>query len=174
MSTTDKPRNIIYRVNKGIASSKPGAWFFSRALYRMDKPVFRLSKGKHSAASIFTGLPLIMLTTIGAKSGQTRTVPLLAIPDGDNLILIASNWGQSHSPSWYYNLRANPKAKIAIQGKSKRSYIAHEATGEEWDRLWQKAVDTYAGYATYRRRIAAGNNRHIPIMVMTPTKGKTG
>ncbi len=120
MSKSKNKPNIIYRINKGIASSKPGAWFFSRALHRMDKPVFRFSKGKHSAASIFTGIPLIMLTTTGAKSGLARTVPLLAIPDGDNLVLVASNWGQAHYPSWYYNLRANPEATIAIQGESKQ------------------------------------------------------
>jgi len=91
MSGSGKQPNIINRIIQTIASSKPGAWFFSRTLHHMDRPVFRLSKGKYSAASIFTGLPLVMLTTTGAKSGLARTVPLLAIPDGDNFILIASN-----------------------------------------------------------------------------------
>jgi len=171
MPSSGKQPNPLYRLNQSIASSKPGSWFFSRVLHRMDKPVFRLSNGKHSATSMFTGLPLIMLTTTGAKSGQARTVPLLAIPDDDNLILIASNWGQSHYPAWHYNLCAHPEATITIQGESPRSYVAHEATAEEGERLWQKAVDRYAGYAAYKQRIAASSNRRIPIMVMTPIDG---
>ena len=164
--------NIFHRLNQSIASSKPGAWFFSHALHRMDKPVFQLSNGKYTAASILAGLPIVMLTTTGAKSGLARTVPLIAIPDGDNLILIASNWGQSHYPSWYYNLRANPEATIALQGDSPHDYVAREATDEEWERLWQKANDLYAGYAAYKERIAAGSNRSIPMMVMTPITGE--
>jgi deazaflavin-dependent oxidoreductase (nitroreductase family) len=140
----------------------------------LDKPVFRLSNEKHSAASIFTGIPLVMLTTIGAKSGKERTVPLLALPDGNNLVLIASNWGQSHFPSWYYNLCANPEAKISIQGESQSSYLAHEMTGVERERLWQLAVDTYGGYANYKQRIASGSNRSIPVMLMTPIADETG
>jgi len=53
-------------------------------------------------------------------------------------------------------------------------YIAHEATAEEWERLWQQAVDTYAGYAAYKQRIAASSNRSIPIMLMTPITGEAG
>jgi len=114
-----------------------------------------------------------MLTSIGAKSGKERTVPLLAIPNEGNLILIATNWGQSHYPSWYYNLSAKPEASITLQGESPQSYVAHEATGEERERLWQVAVAVYAGYAGYEQRIAAGSNRSIPVMVMTPSTDKT-
>ena len=173
MTGSGKQPNIIYRVSRGIASSRSGAWFFSRVMHHLDRPVFRLSNGKYSAASFLAGTPLVMLTSIGAKSGEERTVPLLAIPNDSNLILIATNWGQSHYPSWYYNLRANPKATITVQGESQQSYIAHEATGAERERLWQVAVNTYAGYAAYEQRIAAGSKRNIPIMLMTPDTGET-
>jgi deazaflavin-dependent oxidoreductase (nitroreductase family) len=173
MANSGKQTKLIHRVNRGIASSKPGAWFFSRMLHHMDRPVFRLSKGKYSATSLLAGLPLVMLTTIGAKSGKERTVPLLAIPDGENLILIATNWGQTYYPSWYYNLSANPEATIMLQGESPRSYIAHEATGEERERLWQAAVNTYAGYVGYEQRIAASSKRSIPVMLMTPIADET-
>ena len=161
--------NLFHRFSQGVASSKPGSWFFSRILHRMDRPVFRLSNGKYTAASILAGLPIIMLTTTGAKSGQARTVPLIAIPDGDNFALIATNWGQSRLPAWYYNLRTTPQATIALQGQAPHDYVAHEVTADEWERLWQKATDLYAGYAAYKRRIAASSQRRIPIVVMSPT-----
>lgn len=173
MTGSGKQPNLIHRVNRGISSSRSGAWFFSRVMHHLDRPVFRLSSGKYSAASFLAGTPLVMLTSIGAKSGKERTVPLLAIPNDGNLILIATNWGQSHYPSWYYNLSANPEASITLQGESPRSYVAHEATGEERERLWQAAVDVYAGYAGYEQRIAAGSNRSIPVMLMTPTTDET-
>jgi deazaflavin-dependent oxidoreductase (nitroreductase family) len=88
---------------------------------------------------------------------------LIGIPQGENLALIASNWGRGYAPGWYYNLRANPTAPVTI-GDQPRTYAAHEATVDEYDTYWQKAVEMYAGYAAYEQR--AG--RHIPIMVLTP------
>ena len=170
MPSSEKQPNIIYRINRSIASSKPGVWLFSRVLHHIDKPLFRLSKRKYTATSVLTGFPIVMLTTTGAKSGKPRTVPLLAIPEGDNLALIATNWGQSRYPAWYYNLRAHPRATISIQGKSQNDYVAREATPEEWERLWRKFKDFHAGYAKYKQRIAASSDRRIPIMVMTPVK----
>jgi deazaflavin-dependent oxidoreductase (nitroreductase family) len=78
--------------------------------------------------------------------------------------VIGSNWGQAHAPSWYYNLRANPQATGSIDGVS-ATYQAHEAMGAEYDRLWQLAEDTYAGYSVYKTR---ASHRRIPVMVLTP------
>ena len=105
-----------------------------------------------------------------AASGQPRSVPLVVITDGDRLILFASNFGQAHYPGWYYNLRAHPQATLTVDGQT-REYTAREAVGAERDRLWQEAVNLYAGYAAYQRRI--GDKRHVPVMVLTPAAAES-
>jgi deazaflavin-dependent oxidoreductase (nitroreductase family) len=138
------------------------------AAHRLDIFVVRLSKGRTSLTSIFAGLPVVTLTTIGAKSGQPRTVPLVGIPDGEKVVLIASNFGRIHHPAWYHNLRANPEATLTFHGKA-GTYIAREATGHERETYWQEAVELYAGYATYKERT---KRREIPVMLLIPKDGK--
>ena len=150
-----------------IASSRPGAWFFARTLHHFDRIVLKLSGGKTTMTGILAGLPVVYVTATGAKSGLPRTLPLIYIRDSsnpDSFALIASNYGQYHNPAWYYNLKANPRAQCLIEGQSEE-YLAHEASGEEYDRYWQAACDTYVGYPLYKQGAA---HRRIPIMVMTP------
>ena len=93
-----------------------------------------------------------------------RTVPLVALQDGDKVILIASNFGRVHSPAWYYNLRAHPTASLEFNGCS-NVYLAHEATGREREFYWQKGEELYPGFTGYAKRAGV---RRIPIMVLTP------
>ncbi|MBT7326209.1 MAG: nitroreductase family deazaflavin-dependent oxidoreductase [Anaerolineae bacterium] len=113
-----------------------------------------------------SGIPVIVLTTTGAKSGVPRTVPLLGLVKGDDVFLIASNWGQAHHPSWYYNLKANPEAQLSI-GKETGQYIARDATDPEREEYWVEAVNMYAGYAEYKKRIST---RKIPMFILSPIK----
>ena len=120
-------------------------------------------------SSLVAGVPLVVVTTTGARSGLPRTVPLLCIRDEldpATFALIATNWGQAQYPAWYFNLKANPRAACSIAGETGQ-YMAHKAVGEEYARFWQYAADTYLGYPLYRQRI---HGRNIPIMVMTPLK----
>jgi len=113
------------------------------------------------------GLPVVILTTTGAKSRLPRTLPLLCIRDERNattFALVASNWGQSRYPAWYFNLKAHPRAIGSIRGQAE-TYLAHEASGEEYERFWQYAANTYVGYPLYKQRVG---ERRIPIMIMTP------
>jgi deazaflavin-dependent oxidoreductase (nitroreductase family) len=107
----------------------------------------------------------VTLTTTGAKSGQPRSVPLVGLPDGENIILIASNFGQTHYPAWYHNLRASPKATLTLKGRT-GYYWAEEVSGEVREAYWRQAVALYPGYAAYERRVGA---RHIPVLRLTPT-----
>lgn len=162
-----KPLSPFQRFMQKIASSKPGAWFLARTQHHLDRIVFKLSGGRTTMAGVLTGLPVVILANKGAKSGLIRTIPLLCIEDEknpDHLILIASNFGQSHNPAWYYNLRANPQANCTLDGVT-RTYHAREAQGEDYERCWSYALDTYMGFPHYQ--IRAGQ-RHIPIMVMEP------
>jgi deazaflavin-dependent oxidoreductase (nitroreductase family) len=164
--TQKKYSHFHYTMQK-IASSPPGAWFFARTLHHFDRLFLGLSGGRATMTSLVAGMPMVIVTTIGAKSGLPRTLPLLCIRDENapgTFALIATNWGQHHYPAWYFNLKANPRATCSIAGQT-REYLAHEAAGEEYERFWQYAADTYIGYPLYKQRI---HGRRIPIMVMTP------
>jgi deazaflavin-dependent oxidoreductase (nitroreductase family) len=147
-----------------IAASAPISWVLAHALRHLDRFVLWAS-GRHATLSnLLTGLPVVIVTTTGARSGRARTTPLTPIRDPvqpDRLALIASSFGQQHFPSWYYNLKKNPQALVSANGRSE-TYTAHEAAGDEYERFWGYAVETYLGYALYRQR--AG--RRIPVMVM--------
>jgi deazaflavin-dependent oxidoreductase (nitroreductase family) len=99
----------------------------------------------------------------GAKSGETRTVPLLAASIGDAFVLIASNGGASKHPAWYWNLKKTPDCELEIHGVRSRRR-AREVSGEERHRLWEAAVAKYPGYGNY----AARAGRIIPVMILDP------
>lgn len=108
-----------------------------------------------------------MLTTTGAKSGKTHTVPVLGLPDGDRIVVFASGYGKSYRrPAWYYNLRANPEAKTIVHDEEHR-VLAHEAEGEERERLWRRGLDIYPGFANYQRGVG---EQLIPVMVLSPSE----
>ena len=109
------------------------------------------------------GAPIALLTTTGRKSGRRRTTPLQSIEDGENIVFIASNAGHKVHPQWWLNLKANPEATVQIK-RDVRQMRAEEAMGEERERLWQKAVDQYAGYADYQKTA----DREIPVVVLKP------
>ncbi|HSQ26592.1 MAG TPA: nitroreductase/quinone reductase family protein [Anaerolineales bacterium] len=162
---TTKKYSWIHSLVQKVAASKTGAWISSHILHHVDRIVFRLSGHRATFSSLIAGVPVVMLTSKGAKSGLLRTVPLLCIRDENDpasFALIATNWGQKSYPAWYYNLKANPEAVCSIAGKA-RGYLAHEAQGEEYERFWQYASNIYFGYPLYKQRIAG---RSIPIMVM--------
>ncbi len=142
---------------------KSVSWLLARILYRVDKFLFRLTRGRF-VITRFAGLPIIQLTTTGAKTGRARTMPLVGIPDGEKLALVASNFGQSHNPGWYYNLKAHPVCLVRFDGKA-LNFIAHEAINTEHEKYFQMAISYYAGYKKYKERAAP---RQIPIMILEP------
>lgn len=152
-----------------IASTRFGSWLFARISHQLDRAFLKLTRGRTAQSSLLTGVPVVMMTTRGAKSGLLRTVPLPCIRDEADprtFALIASNWGQLHDPAWYYNLKATSHARCSM-GAQTAEYVAHEATGEEYEKLWRFAVDTYFGYRLYQQRTCG---RQIPIMVMSPAQ----
>ena len=164
MTTLSRPRRWLRNATQAVTSSRVGQPVMVRLAHRADKLTLRLTRGRHSMTSVLTAQPLITLTTVGAKSGQPRSVPLLAIPDGDGIILIASTWGQTRHPAWYHNLRAHPQATVTRDGKS-RVYTAEELSGAERERGWALAVGQYPGYAAYEKR---AGGRTIPVLRLTP------
>jgi deazaflavin-dependent oxidoreductase (nitroreductase family) len=139
-------------------------WLYIRIQQQLDRYVYALTKGRTTASSWLSGLPVIMLTTIGARTGQKRTVPVLALHDGERLIVIASNFGQMHHPAWYHNLRVHPRASVTIDGVI-HEVVAYELTEEEGERYFRQAVEMYPPFVNYRRW-AAG--RKIPVLKLDP------
>jgi deazaflavin-dependent oxidoreductase (nitroreductase family) len=155
--------NWFRRLMRLSGSVPPITWLYVRTLHHLDHAVYRLTRGRATFVSLVTGLPIVMLTTTGAKSGQRRTLPLVALPDGDRVVIIASNYGQERNPSWYYNLRANPRASITLDNVT-REVVARELEGEEREREYARGIDIYPGWTQYRRRA----NRQIPVIELTP------
>jgi deazaflavin-dependent oxidoreductase (nitroreductase family) len=107
---------------------------------------------------------MLLLDHVGAKSGTLRTSPLLYVPDGDDLVLIASKGGFPKNPAWFHNLKANPETYVQVDGKRRR-VRARVATAAERPRLWDSAVAVWPGYDDYRRRA----DREIPLVVLEGT-----
>ena len=137
--------------------------FFAPRVHLLDQAILRLTKGKFTATEIL-GWNIIQLTTIGAKTKQPRTMPLMGMFDQEKIALIASSFGRKHNPGWYYNLTAHPECEVQFNGHA-GIYLAREAMGEEYDLYWQMAVSFYTGYEKYQQR---ASHRHIPVMVLDP------
>jgi deazaflavin-dependent oxidoreductase (nitroreductase family) len=159
--------NAAQRMVRRFASSGPGSWIFARVSHRLDKPVYRASGGRRTAAAMLAGLPIVLLTTTGAKSGKRRMVPLVGLPTDDGLAIIASNYGQEHHPAWYHNLRKDPNAEVGMEGRVWK-VRAVEAEGERRERIWREALKIYPGYATYEKR---ADHRRIHVFVLEPVAG---
>jgi deazaflavin-dependent oxidoreductase (nitroreductase family) len=153
--------NRVELVFEQIASLKPMAMFFTSTGARLDRKVLEATKGR---VSLVLTLPVLMLHTTGAKSGQERVTPLLYVQDGDRIILVAGNGGRPPHPGWYHNLRADPKAAVEIKGR-RQEVIAREAEGAEREEDWRKATEMYRGYEVYQGRRP---ERRFPVMVLEP------
>ena len=162
MSDSRRADSGLLRRVVRVASSKPASWYFLHVANPIDKRLIPLTNGYLSLAP---GQPVLVLEHRGAKSGQKRRTPLLYASDGDDVVVIGSAGGARRHPAWVHNLRAYPRVKLFLRGRS-GEYIAREVQGEERERLWRKAAALYPGYDTYQDRAGA---REIPVVVLSPT-----
>src|SRR6185503_2350426 len=129
---------ILKRAIRRSAGWKPLSLFYSRTLHLVDGAVFKVTRGRATFTSWLAGLPVAWLTTTGAKSGAERTSPVLAIPCGDGrLVVIASNYGQRNNPSWYHNIRANPRTRIHFDG-AEQVMVARVLEGDEREQWYER------------------------------------
>jgi deazaflavin-dependent oxidoreductase (nitroreductase family) len=124
--------------------------------------LYRLSGG--SIAGTFKGIPVLLLTTTGRKTGKKRTKPLLYLMDDDQVVLVASHAGAPTHPIWWRNLQHSPHAEVQIK-RTLLQVEAREATPEERERLWPKLVALYSDYENYQKR----TTRTIPIVLLQRT-----
>lgn len=159
---TRKP-NVFQKLLHRIFMLRPVTAFATSRVHHIDNAILKLTNGKFTVSELL-GWNIVQITTRGAKTNQPRTLPLVGVFDGEKIALIASSFGRKHNPGWYYNLKAHPDCEVQLNGHS-GMYIAHEASGEEYQRYWQMAVSFYEGYDRYKHLAA---HRHIPVMVLEP------
>jgi F420H(2)-dependent quinone reductase len=109
------------------------------------------------------GMPVILLTTVGAKSGKLRKTPLMRVEHNGEYAVVASLGGAPKHPVWYYNIAKNPRVELQ-DGTVTRDYDAREVTGDEKAVWWERAVAAYPPYAEYQEK----TDRQIPVFVLTP------
>ncbi len=120
--------------------------------------ILRISAGR--IGSKLGTQSILILHTIGRKSGQDRAIPIAYFDYQGKYLIVASNWGKDKQADWYLNLKQDPHAKLEIKGKI-ISAVAREAQGEEYNRLWKFAAERNPPYREYQKM----TTRHIPIMV---------
>ena len=131
---------------------------------RLHEAAFRASNGL--LFNRFFGMPVVMLTTTGRKSGSPRTTMLTApVRDGDRIVLVASYGGDDRHPAWFLNLRANPRVEVMMDGRTRRMR-ARIASREEKAALWPRVTAAYWGYAQYQRQ----TTRDIPLVILEPDR----
>jgi deazaflavin-dependent oxidoreductase (nitroreductase family) len=157
--------NWFRRTVRLSAALRPMSWFYARTLHHLDRLVYRLTRGRGTFSSWIAGVPVVMLTTTGAKTGQPRTLPLLGIPHDDSVVVIASNYGQYRNPAWYHNLRANPRATLVFEGV-RRAVVAHEMTGAR-ERWYARGIEIHPARRQYGERAA---HRRFPIIELRPAE----
>lgn len=156
--------NMLQRIVQRMASTRAGSWLFQRLLHRIDRPLYRWTKGRIAVPTLLASLPVVLLTTTGARTGQSRTMPLAGVPLGGNLAVLGTNYAQPHTPGWVYNLEADPKATVTYRERSV-TVTARPATEDEAESVWDTAALIYSGFARYRRRI---HNRQVRVFVLEP------
>jgi deazaflavin-dependent oxidoreductase (nitroreductase family) len=156
--------NAFQALVQRFASTRPGAWLFSKVLRHLDDAVGRLTAGRTSAPEVLAGLPVLDVTTTGRKSGLRRTSHLIAVPIDDTLALIGTNFGQPSTPAWVLNLEADPRATITYQRRTSGA-TARPATAEEHAAVLAGSAQVYGGYLKYQQRITG---RRLRIFVLDP------
>ncbi|WP_232701620.1 nitroreductase family deazaflavin-dependent oxidoreductase [Halobacterium wangiae] len=149
-----------------FAATRVGTWVLSQTLPRIDRALQSVSGGRLSISRVLstTGVPIVELTTVGAKSGKRRSVPVLGYRDGREWVVVASNWGREAHPAWYHNLRANPEVELAFRGETDQ-YVAREVTGAERAAYWRRLRELNPELEPYQER---SGDRDLPVVVLTP------
>lgn len=129
--------------------------------WRAHRWIYQVSGGRIWRRN--AGMPILLLTTTGRKSGEPRPVALQHLKDGDDFVVIASYAGEPKHPAWFLNLQAHPDATVQV-GKQVTRVRAREAEGEEREQLWRRIVEADDAYDVYRGRA----ERRIPVVLLEP------
>ncbi|PRZ08175.1 deazaflavin-dependent oxidoreductase (nitroreductase family) [Isoptericola sp. CG 20/1183] len=146
----------------GVAADMPitGEYVPSPSTWAADQ-VDKYESSGGTEATTLRGKPVVILTTIGAKSGKVRKTPLMRVEHDGAYAVVASLGGAPKHPVWYFNIVANPQVELQ-DGTEKHDYVAREVTGEEKSAWWERAVEAWPDYAEYQQK----TDREIPVFVL--------
>ncbi len=126
----------------------------------------RFERSGGTEGNTLRGMPIVVVTSVGAKSGKLRKTPLMRVEHGGEYAAVASLGGAPKHPVWYHNLKRHPRVELQ-DGPVRRDYLARVVTGEEKAAWWARAVAAYPDYADYQRK----TTREIPVFVLSPVDG---
>ncbi|PQM48039.1 nitroreductase family deazaflavin-dependent oxidoreductase [Mycobacterium talmoniae] len=144
--------------------AKPGGrgWRLEQAVTRTHVRVFQRTRGRLLGS--FDGAPLLILNHTGAKTGQRRKSPMIYLPNGEDLVVVASIGGNPKNPAWYHNLLAHPNdVEVDVRGGRRRVH-ARQATDQEAEQLWPRLIEMWPAWQTYMTR----TDRRFPVMILEP------
>jgi deazaflavin-dependent oxidoreductase (nitroreductase family) len=164
---TPRPRGRLFRIYSILfGTTRPAMWFSRNVLWHLDPLLLRATGGRFSLGP---GTPTLLLETTGARTGQPRAHAVIYFNDGDDLIVVASKFGEPQHPAWFHNVRRNRDVRV-----NGIPYRATAVEGEaELDRLWSMADQVLPAYAVYRDR-AAEAGRTIPVLRLSAASVGTG
>jgi len=136
--------------------------FFIKSFMTINAFLIRISRGR--IGSKLGTQTILLLETIGRKSGQPREIPIAYFYHEGKYLIVESNWGKDKHADWYLNLQKNPRATLQVNGRT-IPVEAHDAQGDEYARLWKFATERHPPYLRYQGMTA----RRIPIVVFQPT-----
>lgn len=128
----------------------------------IDRLIQRVTRGRRTLLDL-AGLPGLVLTVVGRKSGIARETPLLCVPYGDDFLIAGSNFGSEKQPVWVVNVEANPEVTVRFRGRTS-SRVARRLEGDERATAWAHMLQTWPNFARYERR----TNRRIKVFLLTP------
>jgi deazaflavin-dependent oxidoreductase (nitroreductase family) len=157
--------NRLQRTIQHVASLRPVAAVFRHTFHHVDRWAVRLLRGR-TLSGLLAGVPNIMLTTTGARTGRSRTVPLIGLPvTGRGTAIVGTRWGSERNPGWFHNLTSDPRA-VVERGDERIDVVARRVVaGGEYDAIMRQAGAVYVGYPKYHRRIS---RRAVPVFVLEP------
>lgn len=130
---------------------------------REQVELYESSGGTKGTTLRDTGLPVVVLTTLGARSGKLRKTPVMRVEHEGRYAAVASLGGAPKHPVWYHNIKAHPRVELQ-DGPVRRDMTAREITGEEKAEWWKRAVEAFPPYAEYQQK----TDREIPVFVLEP------
>ncbi|MCW2984591.1 MAG: ddn 2 [Conexibacter sp.] len=156
-----RTKGISGRITSAARPPRPGSAAFKawNLITGLNTWAYRASGGRLGGS--FDRAPVLLLHHVGRKSGEERVAPLLYLPDGDDLVIVASWGGSPQNPAWFHNLRAAPETTVEV-GRERRAVVAHVADEQERERLWPALLELYPAYGDYQRR----TERQIPLVVL--------
>lgn len=139
--------NVVERAGRAVGKTRPGVYLLRYLFTPLDKLTYRLSGGRRGLSP--RRMTTALLTTTGRRSGRAVTTPVLVLPDGDDLIVVGSNYGRGRHPAWTYNLMADPRAELRM-GDYRRRYVAERLSEDDGRSYWPRLVRMWPAWETYR------------------------